>query len=105
MSEKLKFLKWEALGNTEKHMILMYLYRVETEPPEELNKFIETYRFKSYGIKREDLPSWYLNLHPEKLKAVAYEVIGIEYVPKIINEEVLNFKTMDFSNYLPEVNQ
>ncbi len=91
-NEKDKFLKWERLTVTQQHMILMYFYRVETEPVEELENYIETSKFRQYGIKRSDLPSWHQNLHAEKLREVAYSVI---------NTPLPLFMTQDFSGYLP----
>lgn len=76
--EKQAFLRWERLSKCQQYMILMYFYRVETEPVEELENYIETYRFRQYGIKREELPAWHQTLHHEKLKAVAYSIIGKE---------------------------
>ena len=75
-TERDKYLLWERLSTTQKHMILMYLYRVETEPMEELENYIETLRFKQYGIKREDLPLAINSLRGFALKKAAYEIIG-----------------------------
>lgn len=96
--EKDRFLKWERLSPTEQHMILMYLYRTETTSVEDLENYIETGRFRQYGIKRADLPQWYQSLHHEKLKEVAYAVIG-KTVPLPV---IVTPMTQDFSGYLPE---
>lgn len=74
--EKIKFLAWEKLDPFEQHMILMYFYRTDTIPVNELEFYIETYWFRKFGIKREDLPQWFLTLSPKKLRQVAYDIIN-----------------------------
>lgn len=75
-SERTKYALWEILSNTQKHMILMYFYRVETEPMEELENYVEVHRFRQYGIKREDLPLAVTAIKGEALKRKAHEAIG-----------------------------
>jgi len=48
ISSKIKKMKWNQLSAFQKHMILMYLYRVETDC-ENIGLYLETSRFKSIG--------------------------------------------------------
>jgi hypothetical protein len=75
-NERERFISWEKLSNTKKHMILMYFYRVETEPMENLRFYIETLEFNKYGITREELPLAVQSLRGFALKRSAYEAIG-----------------------------
>jgi len=92
--EKNKYLAWEKLSPTQQHMILMYFYRVETTTIDDMDNYVETYHFKKYGIKRTDLPSWFTDLSPDRLREVAYSVIG-----KTVT--AIHFNTTDYSDYLP----
>lgn len=76
--ELYKYKIWEDYSTTKKHMILMYLYRVETEAMIDLESFIETHRFRQYAIKRSELPDGILSLSAIELRKMAYAVIGKE---------------------------
>lgn len=66
---------WRKFSSHQKHMILMYLYRVETDL-EHIEEYLETYRFREYKINVSDLPDRILKLSPEKIRAMAYAEIG-----------------------------
>jgi hypothetical protein len=75
LDEKLKKVKWEKRSSNDKHMILMYLYRLETDLPY-IELYIETYRCREMRFNKDELPTIIKNMDPEKLRAAAYAAIG-----------------------------
>ena len=68
---------WRKMSTTSQHMILMYMYRTETDI-DNLEQYLETFRFRSMNIQISDLPERIRNMTPEMLYANAYAVIGKE---------------------------
>lgn len=66
---------WKALTPSQKHMTLMYFYRLLTDIAH-IRDYVETHRFMSYGINPDDLPDFVAHMTPEQLRAEAYAVIG-----------------------------
>lgn len=69
--------KWRRMSTHSQFMILMYLYRVETDL-KDIEMYLETYRFRELKIQISDLPERIRNMTPEMLYANAYAVIGKE---------------------------
>lgn len=97
---------WKALSGYQKHMTLMYFYRLLTDADNILD-YIETYRFQNIGIDPFDLPDFIFYLRPAQLKEMALEQPLTPIPPKPeypARPKAPGFSTRDFSNYLPEVN-
>jgi len=75
MSETSKVFKWNRFSATQKHMVLMYLYRVETDL-DHIESYIETYRFRELGINISDLPDLITKKKSNDKKSLAYAIIG-----------------------------
>lgn len=75
--ERQKSVKWEKLSATQKHMILMYDYRIRTDL-ENIEDYIETFRFREYGISLDEIPLVIRTKTPEEIRSIAYSVIGAQ---------------------------
>lgn len=75
MLDKVKRLNWNKLTSSDQHMILMYLYRMETDL-EHIKDYIETYNFHRMKISLSDIPENILNLSIMDKRKMAYAVIG-----------------------------
>jgi len=75
-SEKFKSEYLKNLGDTERHVALMFHYRLRTEPSHEMKFYIETRRYFEYGIKTEFLPDYIFTCNPIILKKDAYKALG-----------------------------
>lgn len=73
--EQIQIRNWKALDSHWKHMVLMYFYRLKTDP-DNLNCYIETAKFLSLGVSPDAFPDYMARMTPKELKAEAYEVIG-----------------------------
>lgn len=67
---------WKKLTPSQKHMTLMYMYRLETDS-ERINDYLETRRFMEMGICFDDLPTYLCRLSTIELYREAYEVLGL----------------------------
>jgi hypothetical protein len=74
--ERQKNTKWEKLKPIRRHMILMYIYRIKTDL-ENIEDYIETYRFREYGASLDDVPIIIKSKTPEEIRATAYSIIGV----------------------------
>jgi len=63
---------WKALTGYEKHMTLMYFYRVTTDL-ENITSYIETKRFQVMGLCPFDLPDFIFFMKPDQLVEMAKE--------------------------------
>jgi hypothetical protein len=68
---------WRKMSTTNQHMLLMYLYRAETDL-ENIEQYLETFRFRQMNMQISDLPERIRNMTPGMLYANAYAVIGKE---------------------------
>jgi len=75
ISSKIKKMKWNQLSSFQKHMILMYLYRVETDC-ENIGLYLEASRFKSIGYPTDQIPESILNASALEKRSMAYAVIS-----------------------------
>lgn len=76
MSERNKNHAWATMDSGKKVNTLLYLYKLETQSPVELQNSLEAFNFKSYGITREDLPEAVLKLRGEGLRRAARAITG-----------------------------
>ena len=60
---------WNYLNGHQKHMILMYVYRLKVE--EDFTGFIEVYRFQQWKLTLDHVPNFILKMNPDKLKKEA----------------------------------
>lgn len=72
---------WKKMSPTQKHMALMYAYRLRTDI-EHIGDYLETFRFHQMGITFDDLPTFIATSSLEDLYRDAYEVIGVKIPPK-----------------------
>lgn len=80
--ERLKIRYWKELSPSKKHFALMYVYRLKTDF-ENINDYVETYRFIKSGLSVDDLPEYISRLSPIELRKEAYEEIGkLNNLPK-----------------------
>lgn len=86
--QKNKF--WKSLTGYQKHMTLMYFYRLLTDA-ENILKYVETYRFQKMGICPTDLPDFVFYLKPKQLRELAFEQ-SLSIVPKEEKKVYPNFK-------------
>lgn len=63
---------WKSLTGYQKHMTLMYFYRLLTDP-DHIVDYIETYRFQKMGVDPFDLPNFVFFMKPSQLKEMALE--------------------------------
>lgn len=75
----MKNIKWNKLTTTQKHMVLMYMYRTETDL-EHIEDYIETYYFRKIKLQLSDVPENILNMTPDQKRRLAYAVIGARVV-------------------------
>ena len=73
--ERVKNLNWNKLTSTQKHMVLMYLYRLDTDF-ENIDDYIETDYFIKMKLDHSDIPQNILNLNTDQKRKMAYAVIG-----------------------------
>lgn len=66
---------WKRMTPFQKHMALMYLYRIKTDL-ENIKDYVETYRFMEMKITPADLPDFVQRMSPLELRREAYDVIG-----------------------------
>ena len=109
---------WKALTGYEKHMTLMYFYRILADR-EHICDYVETYRFQTSGICPADLPDFVFFLKPDQLREMAREQ---QLSPIPAKEEKVkpsyeikssssksykgqSYDTRDNSDYLPEGSQ
>jgi hypothetical protein len=75
--EELRIQRWKRFSPSEKHMTLMYMYRLETDI-EHINNYLETHRFLAMNVCFDDLPTYLCRLPTTELYREAYEVLGLE---------------------------
>jgi len=96
---------WKAMSGYQKHMTLMYFYRLLTDRANILD-YVETHRFQKMSICPFDLPDFIFYLKPEQLRDMAREqplsIVSEDEPKKVFKKPTPNFSTMDYSNFLPE---
>jgi hypothetical protein len=78
LNEKLeakRIKNWKAMTPFQKHMTLMYFYRLLTDI-EHIRDYVELYEFHRLKITPDDLPTFLARMSPRELRREAYDVIG-----------------------------
>jgi len=67
---------WKSLTPHEKHIALMYVYRLKTENSHDIeNYYLEPHEFRRLNIRQDFLPDFIFTMKPELLKKDAKYVI------------------------------
>lgn len=68
---------WKGLSKVDRHMVLMYFYRLKTNTDmAQMETYLETYRFRRLKITPDDVPDYLSRLSPRDLREEAYDMIG-----------------------------